>query len=106
MTERTYIWGATTYLFVAGFCYASFSALVLEVVGKAGPTASTQYTLFTAAGNQAISYTNRIDGIGAARWGTRGMLRTDAAANFAGIAFLAVVMWVIARVARRPQRTE
>lgn len=100
LTEQTFIYGATVYLFISGFCYASFSALVLEVVGKAGASASTQYTLFTAAGNQAIAYTTWIDGLGSARWGTPGLLRTDALANVVGIAFLAIVMTLIARYRR------
>ena len=101
MNAQTYTIGATIYLFITGLCYAAFSALVLEVVGNAGPSASTQYTLFTAAGNQAISYTNIIDGKGADRWGTRGMLRTDAAANVGGIVFLVIVMTLIDRFAKR-----
>ncbi len=74
---------------------------MLEVVGKAGESASTQYTLFTAAGNQAIAYTLLIDGFGARRWGTVGLLRTDAAANLAGIGMLALVMLLLARLAPR-----
>lgn len=102
LTETTFIWGVSAYLFIAGFCYSSFSALVLEVVGKAGASASTQYTLFTAAGNQAISYTTVLLGVGAARWGgAPGMLRADALANTLGIVFLGVVMLIVARLARQ-----
>jgi MFS family permease len=109
-TERTYIIGATTYLFVTGFCYAAFTALVLEVVGTGGPDGgqftATRYTLFTAAGNLAISYTNYIDGKGADRWGTRGMLRTDAAANLIGIVFFSIMIALIGKLSRKRQRTE
>jgi MFS family permease len=105
LDERSFEIGVIAYMFVAGFCYASFSAMVLEIVGQATESASTQYTLFTAASNQAISYTTYLDGKGAASWGVRGMLRTDAAANLAGIAFLAVVMLVATRVRPKPQRT-
>lgn len=99
LDERTFIYGATTYLFIAGLCYASFSAMVLEVVGRAGATASTQYTLFTAASNQAIGYTTFFLGKGAARWGgPPGLLRTDAGLNVAGAVFLTCVMLLLARV--------
>jgi MFS transporter, PAT family, beta-lactamase induction signal transducer AmpG len=102
LTERTYILGVGTYLFVAGFCYASFTSLALEIVGQAGATASTQYTLFTAAANQAIAYTTRFLGFGAARWGgAPGMLRADALANAVGIVFLSIVMLAMRARGRR-----
>jgi MFS transporter, PAT family, beta-lactamase induction signal transducer AmpG len=101
LTPRSYLIGVTAYLCVAGLCYASFSAMVLEIVGDAEESASTQYTLFTAASNQAIAYTTRLDGLGARRWGVIGMLRTDALANVAGIVFLAFVMLFATR--RKPK---
>jgi MFS family permease len=98
LTPSTYVWGCSAYLFIAGLCYASFSALVLEVVGTAGESASTQYTLFTAAANQAIAYTTILLGKGAKHWGgPPGMLRADAAANVAGAVFLGVLMLVLSR---------
>jgi MFS family permease len=103
LNERSFEVGVIVYMFVAGFCYASFSAMVLEIVGQATESASTQYTLFTAASNQAIAYTTYLDGRSAKRWGVRGMLCTDAAANMAGIGFLAIVMLVAARLRPKPQ---
>ncbi len=101
LTPSTFIYGASIYLFVAGLCYASFSALVLEIVGNAGAAASTQYTLLTAAANQAISYTTLFLGFGRLHWGgAPGMLRADAGANVAGAVFLGIVMLFVAQLAR------
>jgi MFS family permease len=94
MTPFTYAWAALTYLFVTGFCYAAFTAFVLQCVGGAQASASTQYTLFTSAGNFAIFYVGKIDGMGfdwyASRFGEagapRGLLVTDGALNLIGIA--------------------
>ena len=89
----TYAWGALTYYFLAGLCYGTFTAMVLEVVGAADAGASTRYTLFTAAANVAIAYVTWFDGKGSvwfeqrhgAGLGPRGLLYTDAALNLIGI---------------------
>jgi MFS transporter, PAT family, beta-lactamase induction signal transducer AmpG len=99
LEPATFVWGASAYLFVAGLCYASFSALVLEIVGQAGATASTQHALFTAAGNQAIAYTTFLLGVGADRWGgPAGMLRADALANVVGVVLVGAAMALVYRV--------
>jgi len=87
-----YAVGGLAYLFVAGICYAAFSAVVLEAVGQAGDSAATQYTLFTAAGNMAISYVAFVDGLGYAANGIAGLLGTDALLNLAGIGLLVLVL--------------
>jgi MFS family permease len=97
LTPFTYTVGSSLYLLVAGFCYAAFSALVLEVVGRAGASASTQYTLFTAAGNQAIGYVSIIDGKGYKHFGPRGLLGADAVANLVGIVFVVLMSTLVMR---------
>ena len=105
---RVYMIGSLAYLLVAGVCYAAFSAVVFEIIGHAGESASTQYTLFTAAGNQAIAYVTWMDGQGYAHAGefglgpSAGMLMTDALANLVGVAVLALLLRVVfKRDARR-----
>jgi hypothetical protein len=89
LSPFTYAWGALVYMLITGFCYAAFSALVLEIIGaQKGSAASTQYTLFTAAGNGAIAYVTTIDGWGYRHHGPRGLLLTDAGANVVGIVLL------------------
>ncbi len=61
MNATTYLVGVAAYLLVSGLCYAAFSAVVLEAIGKAGHSAAAQYTLFTAAGNAAVTYVGFFD---------------------------------------------
>jgi MFS family permease len=90
----TYAVGVCAYLFIAGICYATFSAMVLESIGQGGEAASTQYTLFTAAANGAIGYVQWIDTRFHHRWGAPGLLRVDAAMNLGGIVIMAIVFFV------------
>jgi PAT family beta-lactamase induction signal transducer AmpG len=90
LSASTYAYGVTLYLFVAGLCYAAFSAVVLEAIGRAGASASTQYTLFTSAGNFAIMYVGWIDTRFHEAHGPRGMLVADGAANLVGIVLLSL----------------
>jgi MFS family permease len=101
VTPRAYVVGVLAYLLITGWCYAAFTAFVLEVIGRAGHSASTQYTLFTAAGNQAIAYVTWFNGKGYdwfaahGRSPTAGMLFADAFANLAGVVVIAVVLLLV-----------
>ncbi len=96
-TAATYTVGVLVYLFVAGLCFAAFSAFVFEVVGDAvGKAAATQYTLFTAAGNFAIAYVGKVDTHYHEAFGVRGVLASDALLNVVGIAgLLALSLFVL-----------
>jgi hypothetical protein len=72
--------------------YASFSAMVYEIVGPAGSAAATLYSVFPAAGNQAIAYTLLSDGAAQHAWKTRGTLWTDAAMNAGGVIVLLLLV--------------
>jgi MFS family permease len=98
LSPATYAVGALVYMLVTGFCYAAFSAMVLEIIGaQKGAAASAQYTLFTAAGNGAIAYVTAVDGWGYAHHGPRGLLVTDALANIVGIAMLLGLSYALLR---------
>jgi MFS family permease len=92
-TELTYAVGVATYALITGFCYSSFTSTVLETIGKAGRAASTQYSLFVAAGNLAILYVGLVDTRFDANHGTTGVIASDATLNLAGVAILAIVFW-------------
>jgi PAT family beta-lactamase induction signal transducer AmpG len=100
-TEFTYIAGTAAYSLVAGLCFAAFTAMVLEIIGKVDRSAATQYTLFDAAGNLATSYLAWMDGHGydlfkQHQWpGTSGLLLTDAGMNLAGAIGLLMMMWLV-----------
>jgi MFS family permease len=76
------VW-TSIYVFVQGLTYAGFSAIVLEAIGRTA--AATKYSLFAALGNMPIAYVTLIDGHANDRWGTRGMLLTEAACGALGI---------------------
>jgi MFS transporter, PAT family, beta-lactamase induction signal transducer AmpG len=100
-TQTTYLVGISAYLLVAGFCYAAFTATVLESIGKAGKAASTQYTLFTAAGNLAIAYVGKFDTgayntheVNGVKVGEiDAVMRMDSLLNLAGVALLGLIFW-------------
>ena len=92
-SESTFIYGGLTYALVTGFCYAAFTATVLETIGKDEKSASTKYTLFTAAGNVAIAYTGFVDSRFDKSYGVAGVVGSDAALNIAGVIILAIVFW-------------
>ncbi|MHB2021543.1 MAG: MFS transporter, partial [Candidatus Xenobia bacterium] len=94
-TPLTFVVGALVYLAITGLAYAAFSAFVYEIVGDAGKTASTLYSVFPMVGNQAVAYMVLVDGLAHDRWGTKGMLLTDAGLNLAGVVALSILMWVL-----------
>jgi MFS family permease len=98
----TYVAGAVGYAFTTGVCYAAFMSLALELVGSSTAAGGTQFTLFMAAVNIPVVYMLRLDGMGHARWGVRGMLAVDAISNLVfGVLLLVSVGVVRSRFARR-----
>ncbi len=93
-TQATFTAGVLAYNFVAGVCYAAFSALGLQLVGIRNPTAATQLALFAAASNGAIVYMTWADGQGFRMFGIRGLLLVDGlAAITAAIPLLLFLRW-------------
>jgi len=92
-SETTFIYGGLMYALVTGFCYAAFTATVLETIGKDREGASTRYTLFTAAGNVAIAYVGFVNSRFEAHHGVAGVVSSDAALNIAGVVVLGLVFW-------------
>ncbi|HEV3343703.1 MAG TPA: MFS transporter [Pirellulales bacterium] len=95
LSPATYVVGCLAYLFVAGMAFAAFSAVVYEIVRAAEGTASTLYSVYPAAGNQAIAYTLLLDGAAQHLWGTRGLLWADAALNLGGVLALSLFLRVV-----------
>lgn len=93
-TQTAFLAGVLAYNCAAGFDYAGFSALTLQLVGVRNPTAATQLALFAAAANGAIVYMTWIDGQGFRFFGVRGLLLVDGlAAIGAGIPLLLFWRW-------------
>lgn len=81
LTPFTYGAGYSGYSIAAGFAYAVYTALLLDVVGKTKHAAAFAYSTLNASGNASIMYMTRLDGLGSRYWGVRGLMATDAVAN-------------------------
>ena len=92
LTPLTYLIDAAVYALLTGFAYAAFMALALELVGTKTNASGTLFTLFTAAVNAPVVYMLRIDGIGHAHFGVRGMLAFDGIANGVFAIILLIVL--------------
>jgi MFS family permease len=92
-TPATYVIGVMTYSLIAGFCFAAFTAYVLETIGRSDRTAATKYSLFTATANGAITYVGFVDTRFSDHYGVTGVMLSDAALNLLGVAILGLVFW-------------
>jgi len=77
----TYGAGYSGYSIAAGFAYAVYTALLLDVIGKTKHAAAFAYSTLNASGNASIAYMTWVDGLGYKHWGARGLMATDAVAN-------------------------
>jgi len=99
-TETMYIVFTSAYAFITGLTYAGFSAFVLEAMGLGA--AATKYSLFASLSNMPIWYMTIIDGKAQSRWGSGGMLVTEAVFCLLGLVLFIGVMAAAARRAPRP----
>jgi MFS transporter, PAT family, beta-lactamase induction signal transducer AmpG len=85
----TYGIGYAGYAIAAGFAYAVFTALVLEILGPTRQAVGTSYSLLVASGNLPIIYMTWMDGLGYQHWQLRGLMGIDALGNCViGVALL------------------
>ena len=108
-TPTAFALGCLAYQLANGFCFATFYAFVLELLGHRDGVA-TQLALYIGASNFAISYVTWLDGWGYDRlkalWPTsrvgarNGMLGMDALATLAGIGLLSAITWYLRRRSR------
>jgi MFS transporter, PAT family, beta-lactamase induction signal transducer AmpG len=94
MTPATYAWGTLAYQLAGGIAFASWTGMVLELVGLS-TAAATKYALFNASLSFAISYVTWADGALGERLAAalglptaRGALAVDAGLTFVGVALL------------------
>lgn len=88
-TETMFIVFTLSYAFVQGLNYASFSAVVLEAIGRGA--AATKYNLYASLSNMPIAYMTIIDGWGYGRWHANGLLAADALTALVAVGFFAAV---------------
>ena len=84
------------YAFIQGFNYASFSAVVLEAIGRGA--AATKYNLYASLSNMPTAYMTIVDGWAYDRWHANGLLGADALSGL-----VAVVFFTAVSIATRPQ---
>jgi MFS family permease len=93
-SETMFIAFTLLYAFIQGFNYASFSAVVLEAIGRGA--AATKYNACASLSNAPIMYMTYIEGIAYEKWHTNGLLWTDAVSGLIGVAiffFVSLVIW-------------
>lgn len=94
-TQAMFIVFTLLYAFVQGLNYASFSAVVLEAIGRGA--AATKYNIYASLSNMPIAYMTIIDGRAYERWHTNGLLVADAVTGLLAVAFFAAVVVVVRR---------
>jgi MFS transporter, PAT family, beta-lactamase induction signal transducer AmpG len=101
-TALTYAGGYIGYALAAGFAYAAFTALELDVLGRRPHAAGTAYSLLGSSGNLPIAYMTWLDGAAYKRAGRVGLMGMDTLANGLGAVLLLVFAGSIARRWMRP----
>jgi PAT family beta-lactamase induction signal transducer AmpG len=84
LRPATYYVGLALYLFTIGTCYAMFTGVVLEFLGKSGKSGSGRYSIINSMGNVPVLYMIVLDGWGADRFGARGLAGTEAVVGGVG----------------------
>jgi MFS family permease len=94
-TPFTYAAGYSGYAVAAGFAYAVFTAMVLDIVGHRQHAAASGYAVLNSAGNLPITYMTWLDGLSYQHGGARSLMATDAAANGGfGVVLLLVAVFL------------
>jgi MFS family permease len=86
------IW-SLAYQFGAGIAYGTFTAFVLEVIGKGA--AATKYNLLASLSNIPITYMTKVDGWASVKYGPAKMLFVDAGSEIAGIVVFVLVLLIV-----------
>jgi len=95
-TPLTFVIYTCAYAVLSGCIWAAFSAAALETIGRR--SAATNYNLLACFSNTPITYVTLIEGHVHTRWGSDGMLYTEAV-----LCALAAVVFSIAVLATRPR---
>ncbi len=96
-----YLAGTALYLLTQGLCWARSMALMVEIVGVETCDASTLYGVLNAIVTIPVLYMIKLDGVGFSRFGTHGLLWTDAGANLLVFGVVAVIFMAYGLKLRR-----
>lgn len=98
---RVFFVGSALYLLTQGFCYARSVALMVEIVGPDTQDASTFYCVLNAMVTLPLFVMLWLDGVGFRKFGTRGLLCTDALGNILVFAVVVLIFVVFGLSFRR-----
>jgi len=98
-TELAFAFFVSLYAFALGFCYAAFGAVVLEAIGTGA--AATKYNLLASVSNMPIAYMTIVDGWGQEKWGSNGMLYTEAVCGVIGVGIFVALAYALTRLRPR-----
>jgi predicted MFS family arabinose efflux permease len=99
-TESMFVVFTLLYAFITGLTYAGFTAFVLEAMGMGA--AATKYSVFASLSNTPIWYMTLVDGKAHTRWGSNGMLLTEAVCGIVGLLLFLAVIAALPRRAPQP----
>jgi hypothetical protein len=88
-TPAMFITFTLLYAFISGFNYASFSAVVLEAIGRGA--AATKYNLYASLSNFPLAYMTTIEGFAYGRWHANGLLLADSLVGLGAVALFYMV---------------
>ena len=99
-TPTSFVLFTVIYTFLNGFVYAAYAAVVLDAIGNKSP--ATNFNLLASVSNVPIAYMTLIEGQAQSRWGSSGMLYTEAAlAVTASLCFILAAITTAPRTLRR-----
>ena len=81
MSPAVYYACVSAYFVTTGIAYTCFTALVLHMLGMAGRSGSSRYTLLLSLANIPCVFMTWFEGVGYRRFGARGVPSFDAAGN-------------------------
>ncbi|HRI71886.1 MAG TPA: MFS transporter, partial [Polyangium sp.] len=99
-TEWSYVFFVLLYNFGVGLCYSTFTAFVLEIIGKGA--AATKYNIFASLANIPIYSMGRLDGWVSDHHGRTTMLWFDGGAGVLGAVLVVVAALLLLRK-RKPE---
>ena len=95
-TPATFVLFTLLYAFILGICYAAFSAVTLEAIGRGA--AATKYNLMASLSNFPIQYMTVVDGWAQTKYGSGGMLYAEAAIGIVAVVLFGGIVLAINRL--------
>jgi MFS family permease len=102
-TQTMFVVYVLLYAFLTGFSYAGYAAVVFETIGKGA--AGTKANILSGISNVPLIYAGFFDGWGHDRWGSNGLLYTDAALSVLGVLVFVAVAFMVRMLASRTPAT-